>query len=583
MRISRSQRLPLRRHRRRPAAAITLLIAAALASPSASADAPTPGDGCDWTSFRNGSRNHGATACEAVGPTNVSTLTPRLLYRTRDSVTSTPAVVEGMLYVGAWDGRFYAFDTDAAPIGVGDPSLGAVQTVAPVWEFEVDDANGVSFGRIVSSPSVADVAGTRVVLFAGGATLYALDGADGALLAQVCLDPRAGADRCQGSGDREIEVSASPVVVPAGPGAVGVVIGLDVHNAAGVGRTGVVKLELRRDGDRWSFAPRWKFDPEGPVVYTGDGLLTEGSGTGGGCGGVWGTPAVDAELDLVVLGTASCSGRSAAWAGAAEKLFGISYSTGALVWRFDPPRPFGTDMDDDFGASPQVFDVDGRTLAGAGGKDGWYYAVDARTGAPVWSTQMGQAGHLSRGFAIGGVLGSPAVGAVAGRPALFVTTAISTPFGAPLDEGSPESLDASLLEDPARMLSLHALDAGTGAVLWRQPLTRQTYGHPTYANGVVLVPATAGLSVQAFHADTGVPLWTSPPLNGAPSSGVAVTDDGVYIGVGTRQTDAGFKVFGDDAVVPEEVQALVPRQVADVTGADPQERAAGIWGFRVAG
>jgi outer membrane protein assembly factor BamB len=169
---------------------------------------------------------------------------------------------------------------------------------------------------------------------------------------------------------------------------------------------------------------------------------------------------------------------------------------------------------------------------------------------------------------------------------VFMTTAISTPVGASVDTSSfsvsPANVDTSLAEDPARMLSLHALDAATGAVLWRSPLTRQTYAHPTYVNDVLLVPSTVGLSVSAFDAAAGLPLWTSP-LAGPPSSGVAVTERGAYLGVGTRQTDAGFKLFGTDSAVPPQVQDSVPSAVSDLVGSDPQERVAGIWAFQLAG
>lgn len=132
------------------------------------------------------------------------------------------------------------------------------------------------------------------------------------------------------------------------------------------------------------------------------------------------------------------------------------------------------------------------------------------------------------------------------------------------------------------MLSLHALDAETGAVIWRSVLTRQTYGHPTYANGVVLVTSTVGFAVEAFEASTGAPLWRSQPLNGAPSSGVAVTDDGIYVGAGTRQTDAGFKVFGEDSSLPGPIRdATGATPAADLIGADPQERLSGVWAFRL--
>ena len=573
-------------------AVVVAVVVAGLCWPVAAAarDQPPAIDACDWSSFRNGPANPGASACDGIGATQAAALVPQLLYRTRDSVTSTPAVVDGVVYVGTWDGWFYAFDADAR--GVGDPSVTGlpVPTVAPLWETRIDDENSVSFGRIVSSPTVVDVAGTRVVVFAGGATVYVLDARDGSVLAQECLDPR-DHDRCQGSGDREIEVESSPVVVPDRGGSVAIVTGLDVHNASGVGRTGVVKLRLRRTGPRWSLDPVWKYDPEAGAPVVGRDVLTAGSGTGGGCGGVWGTPAVDAENDLVVFGTASCSGSTAGPDGIrgtgdedvrGEEVFGIRLSDGGHVWRHSPDLPYGPHMDDDFGSSAQLFELDGRRIAGIGGKDGSYYALDASDGEPVWVSRFGQSGHHSEGFAIGGVLGSPALGSAGSRPAIFVTTAISTPIGAPLDSGSPEAVDTSLASDPGRMLSLHALDAATGKVLWRQPLTRQTYGHPTYANGLVFVPSTAGFSVQVYEAATGLPVWTSPPLNGAPSSGVAVTEDAIYLGTGTRQTDAGFKLTGDDSVLPAEVAGAVPGAVTDLVGADPQERLAGIWAFRAA-
>ena len=553
-------------------------------------------DQCDWASFRNGPGNHGASSCDEIGLTNVATLVPHQLYRTRDSVTSTPAVVDGTLYVGAWDGTFYAFDTQT--LGLGDPSLagGPVPTIEPKWTFEIDDDNDVSFGRIVSSPTVTDIAGTRVVLFAGGATVYALDAATGLPLTQLCLDPRsdalaAPAGRCGGSAD-DIEVESSPIVVPHPDESVRILIGQDNHNRPGLGRTGVVKIRLKKLDSAWSMTPEWKFDPEARVAYDEDGegpdFLTHLSGSGDGCGGVWGTPAVDFDHDVVVFGTSSCNRTPAGGVMntedvAGEKVYAVHYSTGEELWRYNPPRPYGSRTDDDFGASPQLFTVGGSLVAGAGGKDGWYYAIDVASGALRWATHMGQSGHASSGLAIGGVLGSPAVGVANGKPALFVTTAISTPVGAPLDQGSPQSLDTSLAEDPGRMLSIHALDASTGAIIWRSPLTRQTYGHPTYANGIVFVTSTVGFSVEAIDANTGIPLWRSNPLNGAPSSGVALTDKGIFVGAGTRQTDLGFKIQGDDSSVPDGIQDVVRMTpAADLVGADPQERASGVWGFRLA-
>lgn len=630
---------PVSRPARRVATAVALLgllLPLTLAAgPSDTAPRTTFGP-CDWSSFRNGPHNHGASTCDSLSAGDVGTLRPRAVYRTRDSVTSTPAVVGDRVYSGAWDGTVAAFDVHDA--GIGDPSLAdsPLTTVEPIWTLDTAEVarNGVAFGRIVASPAVADVPApdlggdVRVVVVAAGSTVLVLDGADepaaGRVLAMLCLDPRTPEDapqgRCSGSGDAQIEVESSPVLTPRPGGVLGITVGMDVHNNSGVGRTGVVHMHLHRADGSWRLQPRWKFDPEGSITRTADGqwvherdgdtyrtgevvdgqrvedLLTFRSGTGQGCGGVWGTPAVDAERDLVVLGTSSCQvdtlgadGRARtaddpAGAVAGEKVVALRLHDGAFRWRFDPPRPLGSRVDDDYGASPVLARSQGRLLALAAGKDGSVVAIDAlagpdRAGQPVWSHQVGQPGHVMQDFAIGGMIGSPALGYVEGRPALFLTTAISTPFAAPVEDGTPgRLLDTTLAEDPGRMLSLHAVDVATGSLLWRSPLTRQTYAHPTYANGVLFVPSTASLTVQAFDADTGLPVWTSPPLNGPPSSGVAVTEDAIVLGAGTRQTDAGFKL-DNGSVLPTGVTDVVPDAGTELTGSDPQQRVAGLWVF----
>jgi hypothetical protein len=247
-------------------------------------------------------------------------------------------------------------------------------------------------------------------------------------------------------------------------------------------------------------------------------------------------------------------------------MWAVDLKTGALQWAFHPPRE-STRLDDDFGASPNVLP---GGLVGNGGKDGWYYAVAEKPAADgsaalAWANHVGEAGHVTTDFAVGGVIGTPAVGKVGDEDAIFITTAISTPIGAPLDDGG--SLDRSLTEDPGRMLSLSAVRVSDGALLWRSPLARQSYGAPTYANGVVLVPATFDFSLQAYDASTGVLLATIP-LAGAPSSAPAIVGDHVFIGAGTRTTDAEFKAFGGGALDP-------------LVGPSPLSPASGVYAFRL--
>jgi outer membrane protein assembly factor BamB len=54
---------------------------------------------------------------------NVSYLKPAWDFTTEDVVTASPSVVGGVVYVGAWDGFFYALDA---------------QSGALIWKFAVD-------------------------------------------------------------------------------------------------------------------------------------------------------------------------------------------------------------------------------------------------------------------------------------------------------------------------------------------------------------------------------------------------------------------------------------------------------------
>jgi len=501
-------------------------------------------DECAWPMYGHDPGHSFATPedCSALTKTNAPALQVKWVFPTPDSISASPAVVDGVVYVGSWDGTFYALPAD--------PPAG--QAIEPLWTFTVTDTNDVGFGRIVSSAAVADIAGRRVVVFGGGSTLYVLDAATGTEVTSLCLDPRAETDpptRCIES-DADIEIESSPAVLPGvGLGAARIVVGTDVHNARNVGRTGVVALDVAvADDGGWSLVPAWKFDPEARETYrpgTHGDILTVGSGTGLGCSSVWSSPAVDVTGDLVFFGTGSCRTTGVG----EESVYAVGLDDGGLVWSHAAPRPDGRRYDDDFGASSNLLP---GGLIGIGGKDGWYYRFRRSPGpgepALVGSTHAGQAGHASQGFAIGGMIGSAATGEVAGEPAVFATTAIGTPVGEPYD--TPEfGPDATLADDPGRMLSLHAISAVDGRVLWRAPLARPSYGSASYVNGVVLFASTFDFSAKAFDADTGLLLWESP-LPGPPSSTPVALGDSVYIGVGTRTTDAEYKLTDGNTISP---------------------------------
>lgn len=489
-----------------------LVASAVVAAPPGAEAAPE----CDWPTYGHDvGRSFAATpGCSTLNPTNAATLIPKWLFRTSTPVSASPAVVGGIVYVGDWGGTFYALDAASG---------------AQRWAFHIDDTNTSAFGRIVSSAAVASVGGRQVVLFGGGATLYALDALTGAKLAALCLDPRdIGDQRCHAPED-DVEVESSPAIVTVA-GEQRVLIGLDVHNGPNIGRTGLVQAALRPTAAGVDLVPIWKFDPEAGAAYTGPDLLTRGSGTGSGCASVWSSPAVDVGRNLVVFGTGSCPVDGVT---VGEHIWALGLDDGQLVWAYGPPRT-STRLDDDFGASPNMLP---GGLVGEGGKDGWYYALRARPAGAgpelVWATQVSQPGHLTTDFAVGGMIGTPATGAVGGVPAIFVASAIPTPLDRPLDDNP--SIDTTLLADPQRLMSLTALRASDGAILWRNVLARPSYGAPSFVNGVVLVPSTFTFSLQAFDANTGVLLATRP-LAGPPSSSPVALGDSVYLGTGTSQT-----------------------------------------------
>ncbi|HMC38489.1 MAG TPA: PQQ-binding-like beta-propeller repeat protein, partial [Acidimicrobiales bacterium] len=94
----------------------------------------------------------------------------------------------------------------------------------------------------------------------------------------------------------------------------------------------------------------------------------------------------------------------------------------------------------------------------------------------------------------------------------------------------PACPDLTILNDPQRLVSLHAVDAATGVVVDQIP-TLPTFTASTYTNGVVFLPDSLAGGVAAFNADTGAPLWAYP-LGSVPASGAAIAGDSIFLGSG---------------------------------------------------
>jgi len=456
--------------------------------------APHAAQVCSWPMYgRDLGRSMAQTsACSQIKLGNVATLHPKWVFDAKAPITAQPAVVGGVVYVGAADGSFYALPAK----GTG--------TVKPIWTFTNHDANTDSYGKFVSSPAVADVAGRRIVVVGGGSTLYVLDAANGHALASLCFDPRTDPTvRCKGSNDI-IEIESSPAVLVSGSGAT-IFVGMD-YNEGGPGRAGMLRLTLTPSSSGpWTLTPEWKFDPEALTAYTTN--VFSAGGPGQGCGNTWSSPTVDVQAGLVYFDISNCDTvrykDHSLYGG--ETVFAIDQTTGALAWCFSP-RPVN-DRDLDFGATPNL--LPGGAV-GAGGKDGTYYAFSRAAARPpdtAVATACRGASAQPRHFATqvatpsstGGIIGTPALGVVRNpligvHDAVFATNAIPSP-------------SASVAKTPQYLTTLHAIDAHTGVVLWNAPNVFPAYSGPVYANGLLFVPDTFGMNFTIYNDHTGVPVF----------------------------------------------------------------------------
>jgi len=268
-----------------------------------------------------------------------------------------------------------------------------------------------------------------------------------------------------------------------------------------------------------------------------------------------------------------------------EGVFALDPVTGVRVWNwFEPANLYNTGSpqeggagDTDFGGSSILASVPRADFPSAaadpcpvqggdtnliiqGGKSGFAYALCEDTGKKVWSVQAAQPGQLSPEVigAIGGFIGTPSLGQAGGRPTAFFDAALPLPFtddgvrepGDGDDTGAtcpgvagqrlpllPACPDPSLATNPARLLSVSAIDAATGDVVWRTA-SSPSYAATTYAGGVVFAPSTTTFSYVAYDADNGLPLWRFPSA-AAVASGASVVGSQVFVGAGLSEQQTG--------------------------------------------
>jgi len=362
------------------------------------------------------------------------------------AVTGTPAIVDGVAYFGDWSGTLHAVDLDSGK---------------ERWAAEHERPRDIITGSPLVTAKrvfVADLAGY----------LHAVDRSTGKSIWSVALEP----------GLASAAIFSSPVE------AEGRIIIGTVSMVPGIGgfRGSVVGL------DAWTGTELWR---------VGVGYAEEGRGS---AIGIWSSAAVDRGRGTAYIGTGNTN-RGDASDSLGNALLAIDYRTGSVVWSYrfvDDPL----DQDVDVGAAPNLFEIDGRDVVGAGCKCGDYAVVDRDTGALVWRTA------LTPGGPAGGVMTTAAV-----------------------DDTTVYVHSYDFTDDPGLEV-VFALDRTDGSIRWQRSFDDADWSAPGHVlvKGVLFQGTTNGL--VAMDAATGGVLWTRD-VGGQIGGGIAVGYDRLLVGFNT--------------------------------------------------
>jgi polyvinyl alcohol dehydrogenase (cytochrome) len=525
---------PVRRHRCRRLRVLSsaVIVAVAVAgcggspgTPRATAGTTTPASTAatvpgpwDWPTYGHDPQHtfHGRTTLTQV---TARTLRKAWLFPTGDAVTATPTVVGGTVYVGSWDGNYYAVALQTGRLR-WKTQLKAQHAVTPYPGQKQRDTSSDG-GLVTSSAWFEPGAGSRppLVIFGGGYTLYALNATTGAVYWQHDYPGRT--DSPPNPDADGTRIFSSPVV------AHGIVVfGTSVDGARGYGGY-LVGASLETGNPVWQY--QTDVDAHGAVLHDG-------------CGNVWSSGTVLPAAGLVVFGTADCAFSNTA--PLSEAVLALHVEDGRLAWEFRPPRT-DNKCDYDFGASANagVSASGDATFLGEGSKDGTYYSLDPSTGQLRWATNV-----VFGGFA-GGFMATTAFDGTG----VFGATGIGD-FGR-FESNGPKVCNPSDPKDtPSQNPSDHAFDAHSGAVRW-QVDSAASFAPTTVAGGM----AFNGLALKAAVVDVrdtaSGRLVVRVRLPQANWSGIATVGDALVLGLGSSYNPAssGIEVLtpgGRAPVVP---------------------------------
>ena len=433
----------------------------------------------------------------ALRPDNVSRLAPRWVFTTGGDVSATPAVADGFVYAPDFAGNLFKVDA---------------RTGQAAWTRRIGDYTGLPSSIARTTPAIGD--GVLYLGTQDGAYLLAVSVATGDLVWKRQLDSHPAASITQSAvvHGRRVYVGTSSgeefSAVRRGYACCtfrGSVVALDTETGDIVWRAYTVP-DNGGAGGAYSGAPVWGSTP---VVDAQRGSLYVT--TGNNYSVPPGPPPTPPDNHVDAVLALDLETGAVKWS---RKVQGPDAWNGACLTlrRRNCPDPQGPDFD--FAQGPMLFTAatpDGpRPLLGAGQKSGIFWALDPATGAVVWSTVVGPSGNRG-GLQWESATDGNRIYAAAGNTGRKPFTLV--PSGRTIRGSAWSALDAAtgeiLWQTPVPLSgiamapvtvangvvyagsiarggnNMFALDAATGKILWRFASGGSVNGGAAVADGVV--------------------------------------------------------------------------------------------------
>ncbi|HEY6470533.1 MAG TPA: PQQ-binding-like beta-propeller repeat protein [Candidatus Dormibacteraeota bacterium] len=420
----------------------------------------------DWPTYLHDAARTSVSGDTTMSPANVQFLQKNFSAVTGGVIAAEPAIVNGVAYVGSWDGYEYAINANTGAV-IWKTFLGTVTDPPCAPPNEGITSSATVYNGVVYVGGANDANGEE--------QWYALSPTNGAILWQVPtgLGPVAGP---------YYNWSSPLIITDPADGLPYAYIGTASDCDAPLAQGQLLKVSLTTH----QVVAITPMVPSGQVG-----------------GGIWTSPTYDATTNKIFVSTGTLNLYSQTLS---QAVVAINATTMAVVDHWQLPFEAAV-SDSDWGTTPTLTtDANGDQLVSLANKNGILYTLNRNNMAagPVWQYQIAYGGDCPT---CGD--GSIASGAFANNVLYYAGGSNSDSSG--IGHGG----------------SVTAFNAGTGAVLWKHETNSPVLGSIIYDNGLIF--DGQGSIIEALSAATGASLWTYN-LGAGTYAAPAVANGMLYLG-----------------------------------------------------